>query len=390
MKIITRITSPFGIIAFALAAAGCNNADYSALGTHAFVTETSSSSSKKVMITENGADVEITAGLSDAVAQEVKLRFVVDPSLLLKFNEVQSASYIPLPEELYEFDPEVTILPGQYTAAPTKIHIEPLTREYFGETYAIPLRLECTNGTVPTTSSTATFVITTEAVTVSSFPMFSGGPSLMAQGFPEVLPEFTVEVRFQISNTSNRNRAVFTNGGSVLLRFEDPQNDTDEHKKHSLVQFQGDGWYLNPLYSFEPDKWQHLALTYDGNAVELYVNGAFAGTKEGYAAPEFNNAYWFGGDEGGGHGTGDSWWAGCKIMCAEARIWSVARTEAQIQNNMTTVSAQSNGLVAYWRFNEGEGKTFYDVTGNGHDIVTEMNFVWVDDIKSTDEATPWP
>ena len=78
------------------------------------------------------------------------------------------------------------------------------------------------------------------------------------------LPQFTVEVRFQVSNTANRNRAVFTNGGSVLLRFEDPQNDTSDHKAHSLVQFQGDGWYLNPSLSFTPNKWQHLALTYDG------------------------------------------------------------------------------------------------------------------------------
>ena len=55
----------------------------------------------------------------------------------------------------------------------------------------------------------------------------------------------------------------------MLLRFEDPQNDTSDHKAHSLVQFQGDGWYLNPSLSFTPNKWQHLALTYDGTKVTL-------------------------------------------------------------------------------------------------------------------------
>ena len=85
------------------------------------------------------------------------------------------------------------------------------------------------------TSVTSTYVITTEAIVVSSLPMFVGGAGLAADGFPLTLPQFTVEVRFQVSNTANRNRAVFTNGGSVLLRFEDPQNDTSDHKAHSLA-----------------------------------------------------------------------------------------------------------------------------------------------------------
>ena len=193
-----------------------------------------------------------------------------------------------------------------------------------------------------------------------------------------------------MSNTANRNRAVFTNGGSVLLRFEDPQNDTSDHKAHSLVQFQGDGWYLNPSLSFTPNKWQHLALTYDGTKVTLYVNGTFAGSKEGVCDPNFGSANWFGGDAGGGHGTGDSWWSGCKILMSEARIWSVCRTEAQVQNNMTTTSAKSQGLEAYWRFNEGEGNTFEDCTGNGHTLKTSKTPTWVAGIKSTDTETPWP
>ena len=255
-----------------------------------------------------------------------------------------------------------------------------VTKEYVGESYALPLRLVSADGSVPVTSVTSTYVITTEAIVVSSLPMFVGGAGLAADGFPLTLPQFTVEVRFQVSNTANRNRAVFTNGGSVLLRFEDPQNDTSDHKAHSLVQFQGDGWYLNPSLSFTPNKWQHLALTYDGTKVTLYVNGTFAGSKEGVCDPNFGSANWFGGDAGGGHGTGDSWWSGCKILMSEARV----------QNNMTTTSAKSQGLEAYWRFNEGEGNTFEDCTGNGHTLKTSKTPTWVAGIKSTDTETPWP
>lgn len=142
-----------------------------------------------------------------------------------------------------------------------------------------------------------------------------------------------------------------------------------------------------------PNKWQHLAVTYDGTKITIYVNGAFAGSKDLVVKSEFKQAGWFGGSVpggDGGHGTDDSWWNGCKILCTEARIWSVCRTEAQIQNNMTTVSPSSEGLEAYWRFNEGSGTTFEDCTGHGHTLTTTKNPTWIPGIKSNDPSTPWP
>lgn len=378
----------------AFASAACNDAEYGTLGVHAFVSESlSGKGGPKVTITENGVDAEVTACLSNAAPHDVKLRFEIDPSIMEVYNHKQSSSYEALPAELVEMDAEVTIKAGEFSASPTKIHLKPIPKEYAGESYALPLRLVSVDGSVPTTSSTATYVIPTEAIMVSSYPMWTGSVYGLNTQFdtPISLPEFTVEVRFQISNTGNRNRSVFS-GGDVLLRFEDPQSDTPDHKKHSLVQFQGNGWYLNPTLSFKPNVWQHLALTYDGTAVTLYVNGAFAGRKEGKNNPEFGGFSWFGGGgDGGGHGTGSQdWWSGCKIICAEARVWSVCRTEAQIQNNMTSTSAKSKGLVAYWRFNEGEGSTFNDYSGNGHTMTVTKAPTWIDNIKSTDEATPWP
>lgn len=372
-------------------AAGCNDAEYDVLGTHAYISESTSASSAKVVIDAvNGATATVTVSLTQKAEKDTEFRLVADEAVMEAFNKQESSSYVTLPENVYTMAETVTVKAGSYRSDPVNIHIDPLPKELVGEVYAIPLRLESADGAVPTTSNTSKFVITTESIVMSSLPQFTSGAGLVADGFPQTLPNFTVECRFQISNTANRNRAVFTNGGSVLLRFEDPQNDTSDHKAHSLVQFQGDGWYLNPSLSFTPNKWQHLALTYDGTKVTLYVNGTFAGSKEGVCDPNFGSANWFGGDAGGGHGTGDSWWSGCKILMSEARIWSVCRTEAQVQNNMTTTSAKSQGLEAYWRFNEGEGNTFEDCTGNGHTLKTSKTPTWVAGIKSTDTETPWP
>lgn len=381
----------------------CNDADYSTLGAQAFISESTStiSRSTKVTITDAGVDIEVTASLSESVSHDVKLRFEVDESVLEAYNKSQSTSFAVLPSTNYELDPDVTIEAGAYSASATRIHINPIADELIGESYAIPLRLVTVEGGVPTTPQTSTYVITTESVTTSSLPMFTGTAGLVADGFPVSLPQFTVECRFQVSNTSNRNRSVFTNGNGILLRFEDPQSDSDGVPAHSLVQFQGDGWYLNPLDYFRKNVWQHLALTYDGKAVRIYVNGAFAGTKDGVCAADFTGAAWFGGDAGGGHGTGDpQWWRNCKILCSELRIWSVVRTDTQIQNNMVTTSASSEGLEAYWRMDKENSDstlesgttlyTFEDLTKKGHTLKTQVAPQWVDNILSTDTSTAWP
>ena len=263
-----------------------------------------------------------------------------------------------------------------------------------GETYALPLRLVSEDGVVQTMPQTSAFVITTEAITTSTLPQFNGAPMLrsaMPNG-PETYNEYTIEVKFQVENMYNRDRAVFVNRGDnsnfVLLRFEDPQSDNNDHKAHSLVQIVGrNRLYMNPSFSFVPNKWQHLALTCDGSQYKMYINGAFAGVKDIPAGPTtFQMFEWFTrGDES------SSFWGSCKILMAEARVWSVCRTEAQIQNNMATVSAKSKGLEAYWRMNDGTGNTFADCTGKGHTLTSEYNYTpkWVEGVKSTDESTPW-
>ena len=55
----------------------------------------------------------------------------------------------------------------------------------------------------------------------------------------------------------------------------------------------------------------------------------------------------------------------------EVRIWSVARTQREIQKSMTkkvNTNRLPAGLVAYWRMDEGTGDVALDLTGNGHDM----------------------
>ena len=382
------------LIAAVATLTACNDAEYKIIGNGAYINESLSAKSAKVVITDEGGATEITPCLSSAAPKDCKFRLVVDEKVLEEYNEKQSTGFVTLPEGQYEIPNEIIIKKGKYTADPVKVNIKPLTEDMIGETYALPLRLVSEDGAVLSMPQTSAFVITTEAITTSSLPQFNGGPMLkseMPKG-PETYNEYTIEVKFQVSNTYDRDRAVFINRGDnsnfVLLRFEDPQRYDGNHEAHSLVQIVGrNRLYMNPSFSFVPNKWQHLALTCDGSQYKLYINGAFAGVKDIPSGPTTFEAFeWFTKGD-------DSWsrWGNCTILMAEARVWSGCRTEAQIQNNMATVSAKSKGLEAYWRMNDGTGNTFADCTGNGHTLTSGNASTpkWIEGVKSTDESTPW-
>lgn len=397
---IKRISSFVALAAVIVMAAGCENAKYNNIAPHAFLSECVSSAGitgSKITYPADGIEIELTVVLSDRATADASFAIALDESVLSRYNKEQGTGYELMENSLYEIGAPVTVPAGSFTSEPATIRIKPCPEGYAPGIYAVPVKLTKVSGDIEPTDVTSSYVAAFEVLkTFVNLPMFTGRSGLANSSFGQTLTTFTVETRFQVSNTGNRNRDVYSNGASVLLRFEDPQSDNDSHKAHSLVQFQGEGWYLNPDKSFEPDKWQHLALTYDGTKVTLYINGQNAGSKEGSINPDFSVVSWFGGDveTGGGHGTEDEqWWRGCKIIPHEARVWSVCRSASQIANSITGVSAKSDGLVGYWSFEKDtytEDGGFEDLTGNGHNLTTTREFVWIDEIPLTDSSVEWP
>ncbi|MDD4193046.1 MAG: hypothetical protein PHI28_17055, partial [Mangrovibacterium sp.] len=62
---------------------------------------------------------------------------------------------------------------------------------------------------------------------------------------------------------------------------------------------------------------------------------------------------------------------------AEIRLWNRPLTTGELQLGICGVDPQSNGLVAYWKLNEGEGNIFKDATGNGFDM--DWSKAWQND-----------
>ncbi len=114
--------------------------------------------------------------------------------------------------------------------------------------------------------------------------------------------------------------------------------------------------------------WTHVAGTYDGERLRLYVNGnqiAESGiisvnigdTDEQNLligeSPQFPGRVWDG-------------------QIDEVRLWDVARSIDQLQSTMigkldsAYYASADSGLVGYWRFDDGEGQAVADLSVNGN------------------------
>ncbi|MEI7981668.1 MAG: LamG-like jellyroll fold domain-containing protein [Bacteroidota bacterium] len=108
--------------------------------------------------------------------------------------------------------------------------------------------------------------------------------------------------------------------------------------------------------------WYHLAGVFDGTSLKIYVNGLLQNTTvvSGAISPSTGVVMNFGENPtfSGRYFNGDM---------DEVRIWNVARTQTEIQQNMAvTLTGSEPGLTGYWTMNEGTGTITHDMTSNGN------------------------
>ena len=112
-----------------------------------------------------------------------------------------------------------------------------------------------------------------------------------------------------------------------------------------------------------PGVWQHIAGTYDGNEVVLYVDGlaVASASRSGQIATNAEAVHL------GNLANGSRAFDGA---IDDVRIWDRALDAAEIATNRTTeLTGTEPGLMGYYRLNEGTGQTGFDASPVGNDGV---------------------
>jgi len=106
--------------------------------------------------------------------------------------------------------------------------------------------------------------------------------------------------------------------------------------------------------------YQHVAVTYDGKVVRFFIDGEPAGSAEAAYTPEAATSLLIG--SGRGSGQPLDHFAG---ILDEVRIWERARREDELRRDRGyRLVGNEPRLLAYYRFDEGDGQKLYDQTDN--------------------------
>ena len=120
---------------------------------------------------------------------------------------------------------------------------------------------------------------------------------------------------------------------------------------------------------YDLTKWHHYAGTFDGQLMQLYVDGVKVAEMSHLGKIKTNN-----------HplhiGTYYKSSASFNGKITEAQVWDKALTEAEIKNNMLhRLTGNEAGLVGYWPLDKGHGNVATDETANKkHGTI--KNAVW--------------
>lgn len=372
MKKVNMKTYLMACAALTLMVSGCDNADNKVIDNAIYWEEASNAVATKITV-DPQADVtaSLTARIARALDVDVTAEIEIDPELLKAYNEANVTTYDVLPEQFCTYDKNIVIKAGE-VAENINFVIKPYSS---GKdiTYALPVSIK-TKGGVSTIGESYKYIL------LLNQPLIQSVPKLKAANIAKtdentpwnvVTNEWSIEAWVQMDGFQINNQAIINSGSTkteVYIRFGDAPIPFNS------LQIKTMGSQVNTTTLFEPNKWYHIALTYNAaGLVTIYVNGVKDVTVQTSGGP----AYF----EQMGIVTSESWFRDTCMM-AQLRLWKIAITPTQIQSNMYYgVRSDDPNLLGYWRLDEGEGTVFYDCTANKHDMTSKVEFPWIPETR---------
>ncbi|MEA2095553.1 MAG: LamG-like jellyroll fold domain-containing protein [Candidatus Cloacimonadota bacterium] len=160
-------------------------------------------------------------------------------------------------------------------------------------------------------------------------------------------------------------------GHTALLRIGDTAVPNDIMQLN--LRFGSGAYNMTANTSLQEGIWYHVAAVYDGSTMKIFINGnEDASVTAAYGEIVSNRNFYLGRSYNLGRcldGKMD-----------EVRVWSVARTETEISENMyNELIGTEPGLVAYYKLNTGSGQTALDTSGSNNGILGSTTGIDVND-----------
>lgn len=351
--------------------------EYDIIENGVYLTDAQSAQAKRVTIDDKGASTRVSSRLGAPAEGDVTVSYGFDAAALQAYNVKNGVDYQLLPEKYYSFsEAQATIKAGEVSSAPVDLVIKPFDEGVDAtKKYAIPVSIVNASG-ADIIQASSYLMILIDQVIVTSVPYLGANRIEVTPDKPmEGLSAWTLEWNlckdeFKRNNATQWHIEGLDGTPVIYTRFGDVTCDPN--------QFQAKVGAGKPqsITRFTAKKWYHLAFTYDGTNLRLYVDGKLDFTYP-HATPgevfSFSRVVF-------GNAKGQVY----NGKVSELRVWSVARSQAEIENSMYVVSPDSPGLEVYWKCNEGSGTVIKDHSGHGRDGQLKSEAIWEEGVRFPD------
>ena len=374
------------LLASALVLSGCQT-ESEKMDEHHFDNKlylNASASTDEILVKQTGSKVEVTRSLTIGTALEaecdITAKLVAAPELLDTYKQAyyDEAANI-LPSEMCEIsDPVMKISKGSNVSPEVSITFKDLGRLDRELVYVMPVKLADIQGIDPLGSKTVVYYVFKGAALINvvadltenrAYPEWKDGNVV------NDMTNFTLECMVNFNKFGRQISTIMGIEGNFLLRVGDagvPDNQLQVACWRNLTSSD---------LQFEAGKWYHVAVTFDNGTVIVYFNGVEKLTGNcgtsivslGAAHSETETSsrcFWI------GYSYASDRYLDGKIC--EARIWNRTLTSEEINspNHFYSVDPLSDGLVAYWKFDDGAGNKIKDYSANGNDLTVDSNPGW--------------
>lgn len=361
--------SLFMLSVLLIAFAGCSSNDYG--DNVILVTGTDSNPVVKFVVEEPGAEYGVTISTTEKVTEAVTASLAIDNSLVEAYNSKNRTSYYAIPESAVNLSVNEVVIPaGQASSSIATVTVVSTSEFIDGRVYVIPVTIKDVKGSGwgVLESSRTIYLRVSRVVQFNSLDMNNTNlySNFIFDDSKAIdLPNYTYEVKCYINDWHTTPEQI-----SRLIQFT-----SKSESQSNMLRFGENGQDINSLQwvnpggqthisatRFNTKQWYTISLTFDGSKYVMYVDGVKDSETSGTTASVFQRLE-----------LGMSWesypakqYFNGRI--AEARVWNRALTTGEIQLGICGVDPNSEGLMAYWKFDEGTGHIFHDATGHGYDI----------------------
>jgi len=324
------------------------------------------------------AVIGIKVASSNAMENNVEVMMKSTPELVESFNKEYKKNYELLPEKSYKLENTSLIIENGKSISSEGVRLSIISRELLkeGTTYVLPVSIAgVSDKNLSVIEGSRTIYIVVNQVIITQAADLSNTAEYFKVDFRKeskyntaALPNVTFEarVRFKKMTPTSRKWCFSVMGLEENFCLRTAGSNTEGWK----LQLSGGSPAIDSRDVLPNDKWVHLACVYDGSQGKkfIYVNGELQGELPDTRGT-VDLTYAYGQDANAAFYIGQSAADDRYGYVSEARVWAVARSAADLKNNVCWVDPLTDGLVAYWRFNEpaeDNAKVVTDLTGNGY------------------------